>query len=179
MNAIILTQDISLRKYEGWEKVSRKRKTSNNTVSNFKMKRMRKARRQKQLLKWGSLGIVATIIIVVLILLIPKISGVPHISVAQAYQKFQQGAFFLDIRSQQEWDQTHITSSTLIPLDELQNRLGEIPKDVDIVVVCLSGHRSEEGVTILQKAGYWRAKCMTGGLTAWQAAGYPVESINP
>jgi rhodanese-related sulfurtransferase len=140
---------------------------------------MRKARRQKQLLKWGSIGIAATIIIVVIILLIPKISGVPHISVAQAYQKYQQGAFFLDVRSPDEWDTTHIANSTLISLDELQNRLGEVPKDVDIVVVCLSGHRSEDGVTILQKAGYSRARCMTGGITAWQAAGYPVESKSP
>jgi len=143
------------------------------------MKRMRKARKQNQLLKWGGLGIAAIVIIVVLILLIPKITGNIHISVAQAYQKYQQGAFFLDVRSQEEWDQTHIANSTLIPLDELQNRLSELPNDRDIVVVCLSGHRSEEGVTILRNAGFSRASCMTDGLTAWKAAGYPLEGSNP
>jgi rhodanese-related sulfurtransferase len=159
--------------------MSRNRKTSNNTISNFKMKRMRKARKQNQLLKWGGLGIAAIVIIVVLILLIPKITGNIHISVAQAYQKYQQGAFFLDVRSQEEWDQVHIANSTLIPLDELQNRLSELPNDRDIVVVCLSGHRSEEGVTIMRNAGFSRARCMTDGLTAWKAAGYPVEGSNP
>ena len=68
------------------------------------------------------------IIIVAAILFIPRITGNTHISVALAYQKYQQGAFFLDVRSQEEWDQIHIASSTLIPLDELQNRLSELPK---------------------------------------------------
>ena len=125
------------------------------------------------------MGFAAVVIIVAAILLIPKISGFPHISVVQAYQKYQQGAFFLDVRSQEEWDQVHIANSTLIPLAELQNRLTELTKDRDIVVVCLSGHRSEEGVTMLRNAGFSRATCLTGGLTAWKAAGYPLEGSNP
>jgi rhodanese-related sulfurtransferase len=144
-----------------------------------KQQQYHKARRQNQLLKWIGLGFTAVVIIVAAILLITKITGDVHVSVAQAYQKYQQGAFFLDVRSQEEWDQVHIANSTLIPLDELQNRLSELPKDHDIVVVCLSGHRSEEGVTILRKAGFSWATCMTGGLTAWKAAGYPLEGSNP
>jgi len=139
----------------------------------------RKAHRQNQLLKWIGLGFTAVVIIIAVILLIPKIFGNTHILVAQAYQRYQQGAFFLDVRTQEEWDQVHIANSTLIPLDELQNRLSELPKDRDIVVVCLSGHRSEEGVTILRKAGFSNAMCMTDGLTAWKAAGYPLEGSNP
>jgi rhodanese-related sulfurtransferase len=64
-------------------------------------------------------------------------------------------------------------------LDVLQSRLSELPFDRDIVVVCLSGHRSKEGMTLLQRAGFSRASCMTGGLTAWKAAGYPLEGSNP
>jgi len=144
-----------------------------------KQQQYRKARKQNQLWKWLGLGFAIVVIIVAAILLIPKITGNVHISVAQAYQKYQQGAFFLDVRSQEEWDQVHIANSTLIPLDELQNRLSELSIDRDIVVVCLSGHRSEEGVTMLRSAGFSRATCMTGGLTAWKAAGYPLEGSNP
>lgn len=144
-----------------------------------KQQQYRKARRQNELLKWIGLGFTVIVIILAVILLIPKISGNAHISVAQAYQKYQQSAFFLDVRSQEEWDQVHIASSTLIPLDELPNKLSELPKDRDIVVVCLSGHRSGEGVSILQKAGFSRATCLIGGLTAWKAAGYPLEGSNP
>ena len=144
-----------------------------------KQQQYRKARRQNELLKWIGLGFTVIVIILAVILLIPKISGNAHISVAQAYQKYQQSAFFLDVRSQEEWDQVHIAHSTLIPLDELPNRLSELPKDHDILVVCLSGHRSEEGVTMLRNAGFSRATCLIGGLTAWKAAGYPLEGSNP
>jgi rhodanese-related sulfurtransferase len=147
--------------------------------SGSKKQQYRKARRQNQLWKWIGLGFAAIVIIVATILLIPKITGGAHISAAQAYQKYQQGAFFLDVRSQEEWDQVHIANSTRIALDDLQNHLSELPKEGDIVVVCLSGHRSQEGVTILRKAGFSNATCMTGGMTAWKAAGYPLEGSNP
>jgi rhodanese-related sulfurtransferase len=163
----------------GRKTMSQKSKPSNSKSSGSNKKQHHKVRRQNQHWKWIGLGFAAVVIIIAAILLIPKVSGNAHISVAQAYQKYQQGAFFLDVRSQEEWDQVHISHSTLIPLDELQNRLSELPNDHDIVVVCLSGHRSEEGVTILRNAGFSRASCMTDGLTAWKAAGYPLEGSNP
>jgi rhodanese-related sulfurtransferase len=112
-------------------------------------------------------------------LLQPAGSTPTEISVAQAYQKLQQGAFFLDVRSQEEWDQMHIAKSTLIPLDQLTSRLSEVPKGQDVVVICRSGARSKEGMTILRNAGYTRTVCMTGGLLAWKAAGYSLEGNNP
>jgi rhodanese-related sulfurtransferase len=154
-------------------------KRKNPKPAGYKNKQRRKTHKQNAPWKWISLGIAAVVIVVAVILLLPRISGVPHISVAEAYQKYQQGAFFVDVRSQEEFDQAHITNSTLIPLDELQNRLSDLPKDKDIVVVCFSGHRSEEGVTILLKAGFSRARCLTGGLTAWKTAGYLLEGSNP
>lgn len=102
-----------------------------------------------------------------------------EISPSKAYTKYEQGVYFLDVRSQEEWDQYHIAGSTLIPLDELQDRLGELPKNQEIVVVCRSGHRSQSGVTILQQAGFTRVSCLSGGLLAWTAAGYPVEGDSP
>jgi rhodanese-related sulfurtransferase len=178
MNVITLMRGISRKGHEV-RKIMPHRPSKSKPFGSKKQQQYLKARRQKQLFKWMGLGIGVVIIIVVAILLIPKITGNTHISVDQAYQKYQQSAFFLDVRSQEEWDQVHIANSTLIPLDELQNRLSELPKDRDIVVVCLSGHRSDEGVTMLRSAGYSRATCMTGGLTAWKAAGYPLEGSNP
>ena len=93
----------------------------------------------------------------------------------EAYQKYQQGDFFLDVRTPAEWDQVHIVKSTLIPLDELPGRLSEVPRNQDVVVICRSGQRANEEVTILQQAGFTRVTCMGGGLQAWSAAGYPVK----
>jgi rhodanese-related sulfurtransferase len=106
----------------------------------------------------------------------PKSTLPTEISATQAWEKYQQGAFFLDVRTQQEWDQGHIAKSTLIPLDDLQDRLSELPRDQDIVVICRSGARSKEGAAILRQAGFTRVTCMTGGLQAWVTAGYPLSN---
>lgn len=101
------------------------------------------------------------------------------ISPAEAYVKFQQGVFFLDVRTQPEWDQFHIKGSTLIPLEELQARLNELPKGREIVVVCLTGQRSQRGAAILQQAGFPQVSYVSGGYQAWMTAGYPVETGTP
>jgi phage shock protein E len=134
----------------------------------------------KRNLTWLWVGLAVLLVIVAGILLIrPGTTASVEITPAQAYEKIQQGAFVLDVRSQEEWDQFHIAGSTLIPLDQLQNRLDELPKDKDIVVVCLSGHRSENGTSILLEAGFTRIFCLSGGLQAWTAANYPVEGNVP
>lgn len=97
-----------------------------------------------------------------------------EISVDEAFQKYEAGTFVLDVRTQEEWDEYHAPNTTLIPLDELPARLSELPKDQEIVVVCRSGNRSQQGRDILLQAGY-NATSMTGGLKEWYARGYPVE----
>jgi rhodanese-related sulfurtransferase len=96
------------------------------------------------------------------------------ISVDEAYQMYQGGTFVLDVRTQEEWDEYHVPNTTLIPLDQLPNRLSEVPKDKEIVVICRSGNRSQQGRDILLSAGY-KATSMTGGVKEWYAKGYPIE----
>jgi len=105
-------------------------------------------------------------------------SGLPaEISVQQAYQRYQAGdAFFLDVRTPPEWEEYHIPDTTLIPLDELPNRLDEVPRDRPIVVVCRSGNRSAVGRDILKQAGFTNVTSMAGGVKTWRTAGYPVVS---
>jgi rhodanese-related sulfurtransferase len=97
------------------------------------------------------------------------------ISVGEAYQKYQEGVFLLDVRTQEEWDEYHAPDTTLIPLDQLEGRLDELPPDEEIVVVCRSGNRSQAGRDILRNNGFERSTSMSGGLNAWRAAGYPIE----
>lgn len=149
-----------------------------NSHKSSRMARKRKLERPNLTWLWVVLGLLV-VAVVAFFLLQPVASAPSEITVAQAYEKFQQEVFFLDVRSQDEWNQMHIAKSTLIPLDELPNRLNEVPKDQDVVVICRSGVRSKEGVTVLRNAGYTRVVCMTGGLLAWKAAGYPLEGNNP
>ncbi len=99
-----------------------------------------------------------------------------EISVAQAAEKRDQGAFILDVREPAEWQQFHIPGATLIPLGELPNRLNEVPKDKPIVVVCRTGHRSAQGRDILLNAGFPRVTSMAGGVTQWQAQGLAIAT---
>jgi rhodanese-related sulfurtransferase len=125
---------------------------------------------------WILVGVaVIGVIIVGGVLLIGKgNSSSSQISISQALDKYHAGAFILDVRTSEEWNQGHIPGSILIPLDQLSGRLSEVPRDRDVVVVCRTGVRSAQGLQILQQAGFTRAASMTGGMLAWQAAGYPV-----
>jgi phage shock protein E len=158
--------------------MARKHKALKNASSPPTPHQRHKLRRRNLILLWAGLGVLL-IAFVAIILFAPKTPAPVEITPAQAYAKYQLGAFFLDVRSQDEWNQFHIAGSTLIPLDQLQNRLDELPRDKDIVVVCLSGHRSQSGVTILQQAGFTEVSCMIGGLQAWMNANYPIESATP
>jgi rhodanese-related sulfurtransferase len=97
-----------------------------------------------------------------------------EISVDEAYQMYQSGTFVLDVRTQEEWDEYHVPNTTLIPLDELPNRVSEVPQGQKIVVICRSGNRSDDGRDILRQAGY-DATSVTGGVKEWYAKGYPIE----
>lgn len=98
-----------------------------------------------------------------------------EISVDEAYQKYQEGTFLLDVRTPEEWDEYHAPNTTLIPLDELEFRLDELPEGEEIVVVCRSGNRSQIGRDILLSNGFDQTTSVSGGLKAWRAAGYPIE----
>lgn len=97
-----------------------------------------------------------------------------EVSVDEAYAMYQSGVFVLDVRTQEEWDEYHAPNATLIPLEQLQAHINEVPKGREILVVCRSGNRSQEGRDILLAAGY-NATSMTGGLKEWYAKGYPIE----
>ncbi len=101
-----------------------------------------------------------------------------EISVDEAHTMYKNGVFVLDVRTQQEWDEYHAPNTTLIPLDQLQSRLNELPKDKEIVVVCRSGNRSQQGRDILLAAGF-NATSMAGGLKEWYAKGYEIEGAPP
>jgi rhodanese-related sulfurtransferase len=102
-----------------------------------------------------------------------------EISAADAYAQYPDGAFFLDVREQSEWDAFHIPGAALIPLGELPNRLGEIPRGRLIIVVCRSGNRSAEARDYLLAAGFTDVSSMDGGVTEWSKQGYPIEGTRP
>ena len=122
------------------------------------------------------IGILLVVALIVFVILQSGGNGLPPtISVDDAYGKYQSGAFVLDVRTLEEWNEFHAPNTTLIPLDQLPARLNEVPHDQEIVVVCRSGNRSQQGRDILLNAGFEQVTSMTGGLNEWRTKGYPIE----
>lgn len=99
---------------------------------------------------------------------------IPAIDTQEASRRVGQGAFLLDVRRQDEFDEKRIPGSTLVPLAELEARVGEIPRDREIVVHCRSGARSATAVEFLLSEGF-DAVNVTGGIIDWEAQGLPTE----
>ncbi|MCP4427495.1 MAG: rhodanese-like domain-containing protein, partial [Chloroflexi bacterium] len=76
---------------------------------------------------------------------------------------YEDGAFVLDVREPSEWDDYHAPDTTLIPLGELAQRVDELPRDKEIVVICRSGNRSQTGRDILLDAGFASVTSSAGG----------------
>ena len=98
-----------------------------------------------------------------------------EVSVEEAYQLVEEGAFLLDVRTQGEWDEFHAPMAKLIPLDQLEARINEVPTDREVVVICRSGNRSQVGRDILLDAGHPSVTSAAGGMNAWAGAGFPTE----
>lgn len=77
--------------------------------------------------------------------------------------------FVLDVRTPQEYAAGHIAGSVNIPLDELRERLGELPKDTAITVTCAVGLRGYIAARILAGHGF-KALDLTGGYRMYVTA---------
>ncbi|MEP6672186.1 MAG: rhodanese-like domain-containing protein, partial [Chthoniobacter sp.] len=73
----------------------------------------------------------------------------------------------LDVRRPDERARGFIPGSTHIPLDELRQRLNELPRDREIVAYCQSGQRSYNASRILSQHGF-RARNLSGAYRTWQ-----------
>lgn len=94
---------------------------------------------------------------------------VPVISVRELKAKMENRETFtlIDVREPYEYEIAHIEGSRLIPLGELEARIGELPREGTLVLQCHSGGRSEHAVRLLQQAGFENAMSLEGGIDAW------------
>lgn len=76
---------------------------------------------------------------------------------------------FIDCRQQNEWNITKIDGSTLIPLQQLAAKIGELrgKEQEEVIVYCRSGGRSLQFAQILKNNGFTNVKSMAGGVLLW------------
>jgi rhodanese-related sulfurtransferase/DNA-binding transcriptional ArsR family regulator len=82
----------------------------------------------------------------------------------------------LDVRPAEEYAAGHIPGAASIPLAELEQRLDELPRDVEIVAYCRGPYcvLAPEALSIL-RAGGFRARRLEDGFPEWRLARLPVQ----
>jgi metal-sulfur cluster biosynthetic enzyme/rhodanese-related sulfurtransferase len=98
--------------------------------------------------------------------------GAPYrtIEAAPALVRYQQepDLFVLDVRTPAEFNADHIPRAHSIPVDELEDRLGELPPtDRPVLVTCATGGRATAACGVLAERGWTRLLNLAGGMHAW------------
>ncbi|HEX3813892.1 MAG TPA: rhodanese-like domain-containing protein [Mycobacteriales bacterium] len=86
-------------------------------------------------------------------------------------------ALVLDVREDDEWAAGHIDGAVHIPMNEVPDRVADLPSGQPVSVVCRSGGRSARVTGFLVQAGV-DAHNVAGGMQIWEAAGRPMVSEN-
>lgn len=96
--------------------------------------------------------------------------SIKQISVQQLQQRLQQEGeppFLLDVRESEEYEIAQIQGSMLIPLSQIQQRIIELDKQQEIVVICHHGMRSHQVSDYLVYCGFEDITNLIGGIDAW------------
>ncbi|MDE3105482.1 MAG: molybdopterin-synthase adenylyltransferase MoeB [Acidobacteriota bacterium] len=100
----------------------------------------------------------------------PVVDGIPQITVEELKLKLDAKVdfFLLDVREPHEYPIANL-GAPLIPVGQLEARLGEIAaeKDREVIIHCRSGARSQKAALILKQAGFTNVSNLSGGVLAW------------
>lgn len=102
-------------------------------------------------------------------------SGVTEIS-PQWVASHMDDVHILDVRTavEAEEESARIQGAQLIPINELRDRIDEVPKDKPVVTICRSGKRSVLATNILREVGWKKVANVNGGLLRWYEEGLPI-----
>ena len=98
---------------------------------------------------------------------------VPEITPEEARDLAASGAYLLDVREDDEWKAGHATGAAHIAMGLVMDRIGEVPSGRTVICICRAGGRSGAVATTLAGLDL-DARNLTGGMLAWEAAGFPV-----
>ena len=103
------------------------------------------------------------------------------VSYMEAKEKIiNDGAILLDVRTEDEYNESHIEGASLLPLDEIEeDKISTIvsSKDIPIIVYCKSGNRSHEALLKLQELGYSKVYDL-GAMNNWKEQSYPQVTVD-
>ena len=103
-------------------------------------------------------------------------SPVPEVPISE----LPPSVVLLDVREDDEWAAGHAPGAVHVPMGDVPGRLDELADtfpDGPVPVVCRVGGRSQRVAAYLRSAGY-DAVNVAGGMSAWAAAGRPLEAAS-
>jgi sulfur-carrier protein adenylyltransferase/sulfurtransferase len=88
------------------------------------------------------------------------------------------GTRLIDVREQNEWDDSHLEAAVHIPQGELMERVGGVAADGSerVLLYCRTDNRSARMADLLEGMGYDNVAVIRGGIVAWDEAGLPTVS---
>ncbi|HEY6283275.1 MAG TPA: molybdopterin-synthase adenylyltransferase MoeB [Nitrososphaerales archaeon] len=101
---------------------------------------------------------------------IEAIESVPELTPILLKRMLDEGkdVELVDVREPFEYEICHLEGSKLVPLGQLQERVGDLSKSKTVVVYCHHGRRSANAVSYLTSAGFTDVKNLRGGIAAWR-----------
>ena len=105
----------------------------------------------------------------------PSLPAVDAVEAERRLREDPDRPLLLDVREPGEFLAVRAPGAALLPTSEFATRVGELPTDRPLLVVCHTGVRSAAVVGFLQRAGRTDVTNVTGGMDAWERAGLPVN----
>lgn len=108
--------------------------------------------------------------------------GIDSIDVIEAERRLREdpaGPLLVDVREQHEFDEVRAPGAVLLPMSTLVTRIGELPTDRPLMIVCHSGHRSSAVTGFLARSGRSDVVNVAGGMDAWERKGLPTKRGTP
>jgi rhodanese-related sulfurtransferase len=102
---------------------------------------------------------------------------VPEVTVREAWQRMGSHTHpvaLVDVRETWEYQEGHAKDATSLPLSELWQRVGEVPRDREVLLICHSGQRSLLAAKFLQRQGVAQVANVLGGTEEWERVGLPM-----
>lgn len=103
---------------------------------------------------------------------------IPSIDVEEAERRLREdpaGPILLDVREANEFGEVRVPGAVLVPTSAFMTRVGELPPNRPLMVMCHMGGRSAAVTGFLVRSGRTDVVNIAGGMEAWERAGLPVR----
>ncbi len=103
--------------------------------------------------------------------------NIEQLSPREAYAAYMRGSVMVDVRDSADVAAKAADLKQLVrlPFGELDQRLGELPTNRQVVFVSRIGIKSAQAAKFLAENGFDQVATIQGGLTAWEAEGLPIR----